>query len=302
MDCCDDEPCRTVRGGPFSLPEKRNSIPGSSSGRLQPVPLGDVTNANPSLRAPPDRASRPAAAAVTGASQSDGPKWIIPGIWKWTSPEEKKDHRAAREIGWTEKRQKGWSDNFTEEERELVHRRFDAEDVLDAIFKSPVCRKSFEKEWGDVTTVYIQRIVDQSREANHPKNAACANIIQGNFLAAFDCCLNPVLEAFGRDRITSPCALDATVEYLREHLDPKNPRIIHGISVCARGGEGGRSSRTTLTRRPNMLRSIAPSKRRLLALFSSIYHATRLPARHKLFRSIIAGGARRVVSGSPDDF
>jgi len=117
MDCCDDEPCRTVRGGPFSLPEKRNSIPGSSSGRLQPVPLGDVTNANPSLRAPPDRASRPAAAAVTGASQSDGPKWIIPGIWKWTSPEEKKDHRAAREIGWTEKRQKGWSDNFTEEER-----------------------------------------------------------------------------------------------------------------------------------------------------------------------------------------
>ena len=239
MDCCDDEPCRTVRGGPFSLPEKRNSIPGSSSGRLQPVPLGDVTNANPSLRAPPDRASRPAAAAVTGASQSDGPKWIIPGIWKWTSPEEKKDHRAAREIGWTEKRQKGWSDNFTEEERELVHRRFDAEDVLDAIFKSPVCRKSFEKEWGDVTTVYIQRIVDQSREANHPKNAACANIIQGNFLAAFDCCLNPVLEAFGRDRITSPCALDATVEYLREHLDPKNPRIIHGISVCARGGGGG---------------------------------------------------------------
>lgn len=219
---------------------------------MQPVPLGDLTNANPSLKAPPDRASRPAAAAVTGASQSDGPKWIIPGIWKWKTPEDKKDHRAAREIGWTEKRRKGWSTNFTAEERELVHRRFDAEDVLGAIFRTPVCRKSFEKEWGDAITAYVQSIVDESREENHTKNTACANVIQGTFLAAFDSCLNPLLETFGRDKISSPCALDATVEYLRQHLDPENPKIIHGISVCARGGEGGRCSRTTLTRRPNM--------------------------------------------------
>ena len=245
MDCCDDESCRNVRGGPFLLPERCDTIPGSIDGRLQPVPLKDLTNVKPRL---PDRASRPAAAAVTGASQSDGHTSNIPGIRKWKTPEDKEEHRAARVKGWTEKRQKGWSANFNPEERELIHRRFDAEDVLDAIARSPQCVDSYGKEWGDVMTTCVKNIVDGSRKKKLMKNDACANVIQGTFSAAFDLCLNPLLESLGRSRISSPCALDATVEYLRQKLDPVNPTIIHGIE----GGEGERCSRTTLVRRPSI--------------------------------------------------
>jgi len=236
MDCCDDESCRNVRAGPFLLPERCGTIPRSSiDGRLQPVPLSDLTNVSPR----PDRASRPAAAAVTGASQSDGLASKIPGIRKWETPEDKENHRAARVKGWSEKRQKGWSSNFTPEERELIERRFDAEEVLDAIARSPQCADIFGKEWCDVLTSCVTGIVDGSRKDKLQKNEACANVVQGTFCAAFDLCLNPLLESLGRSRISSPCALDATVEYLRQKLDPVNPTIIHGISVCARGGGGG---------------------------------------------------------------
>ena len=237
MDSCDDESCRNVCGGPFSLPDSCDTIPGAIDGRLQPVPLKDRTNVNPR---PPDRASRPAASALTGASQSDGHTSNLPGIGKWKTPEDKEAHRAARVKGWTEKRQKGWLANFTPEERELVHRRFDAQDVLDAIVSSPKCVVDFYiKEWGDVMTTYVQNIIDGARKSKIKKNDACANVIQANFYAAFELCLNPLLESLGRSRISSPCALDATVECLRQKLDPVNPTIIHGISVCARGGGGG---------------------------------------------------------------
>ena len=236
MDYC-DESCRNVCGGPFSLPDSCDTIPGAIDGRLQPVPLKDRTNVNPR---PPDRASRPAASALTGASQSDGHTSNLPGIVKWKTPEDKEAHRAARVKGWSEKRQKGWSANFTPEEHELVHRRFDAEDVLDAIVRSPKCVVDFYiKEWGDVMTTYVQNIIDGARKSKIKKNDACADVIQANFYAAFELCLNPLLESLGRSRISSPCALDATVECLRQKLDPVNPTIIHGISVCARGGGGG---------------------------------------------------------------
>ena len=236
MDYCDDESCRNVCGGPFLLPDRCDTIPGAIDGRLQPVPLKDRTNVNPR---PPDRASRPAASALTGASQSDGHKSNLPGIGKWKTPEDKEAHRAARVKGWSEKRQKGWLANFTPEERELVHRRFDAQDVLDAIVSSPKFVDFYIKEWGDVMTTCVQNIIDGARKSQIKKNDACANVIQANFYAAFELCLNPLLESLGRSRISSPCALDATVEYLRQKLDPVNPTIIHGISVCARGGGGG---------------------------------------------------------------
>ena len=92
-------------------------------------------------------------------------------------------------------------------------------------------------------TTYVQNIIDGARKSKIKKNDACANVIQANFYAAFELCLNPLLESLGRSKISSPCALDATVEYLRQKLDPVNPTIIHGISVCARGGGRGRAAR-----------------------------------------------------------